>query len=225
MVRSCTVTSQNKPFIIMVLRPIMRMYRTCVIRTMPDTDSGMMADSILVRSLGAAFEGFVRELPEKRYAERTVRGYIWSVEHFVYWPNRQGVPIPSVDEACVDRFGHHLRHCRCGRRRRGHRVEQVHCARMSLDYLRSTGLVPIAIVESEGQALLVAFRSPKRSKERSRRATCPRRWGGAIVQFCCCLRGWGCALATWPSCASMTSIGKRPGFRSVENHAGKFGCP
>lgn len=118
--------------------------------------------------LGAAFEGFVRELSEKRYAERTVRGYIWSVEHFVYWTNRQGVPIPSVDDACVVRFGHHLRHCRCGRRRRGHRVEQVHCARMFLDYLRSTGLVPIAVVESEGQALLVAFRQWMRQQ----RGTC-----------------------------------------------------
>jgi integrase/recombinase XerD len=121
-------------------------------------DSSSRIQTLRDSPLGVAFESLVRELSTARYARRTVRGYIWAVEHFVHWIDRQGVSIPSLDEACVDRFERHLRHCRCRRRRCSHRIEQIHCARMFLDHLRRTGLVTTAAVESENPVLLVAFR-------------------------------------------------------------------
>jgi integrase/recombinase XerD len=121
-------------------------------------DSSKRIQTLRDSIVGGALESLVLELSNARYARRTVRGYIWAVAHFVHWIDRQGVPISSVDEASVERFGQHLRHCRCRRRRRSHRVEQTHCVQMFLGHLRSTGLVMTGAAESEGPALLRAFR-------------------------------------------------------------------
>ncbi len=108
--------------------------------------------------LGASFESFAQELCDARYARSTARGYIRAAEHFIYWVGHEGVPIPSLDEAFIDRFDRHLNHCRCPHYGHGHRPELIHGARMFFGHLRRIGLISTTVAESAEPVLLVAFR-------------------------------------------------------------------
>lgn len=47
------------------------------------------------------------------YATRTAREYLGSAAHLGVWMARSKLPIRSLDEAMIVRFGKHLRSCRC----------------------------------------------------------------------------------------------------------------
>jgi hypothetical protein len=57
---------------------------------------------------GALLEGFAQALSHAGYAEITGRRHLRAAEHFLYWADCQGIPIPSL-AAHVERFGRHLR--------------------------------------------------------------------------------------------------------------------
>src|SRR6202051_3182993 len=98
--------------------------------------------------LGASFESFAQELSDAKYTRLTVRGYIRAAEHFIYWVGQEGVPIPSLDEAFIDRFDRHLKHCRCSHYGHGRRPELLRGAGMFFVHLRRMGRITATVAES-----------------------------------------------------------------------------
>ena len=105
---------------------------------------------------GQLMDGFGRELSQSCYAKVTSRMHIRSAAHFLYWTDRSGIEIASLNEASVTDFFRHLKHCRCRRHGRTHRVTG---AQLLLRHLRKTGVVTTAAPAPTGQtpALLAAF--------------------------------------------------------------------
>jgi site-specific recombinase XerD len=105
---------------------------------------------------GQLLEGFGRQLSQSSYAKITSRIHIRSAAHFLYWTDRNRIEIASLNEASVTDFLRHLKHCRCPRHGRTHRVTG---ARLLLRYLRKTGIVTTAASAPAGptSALLAAF--------------------------------------------------------------------
>jgi integrase/recombinase XerD len=105
---------------------------------------------------GQLLDGFGRELSQSCYARITSRIHLRSAAHFLYWTNRNRIEIASLNEASVSDFLRHLKHCRCPRHGRTHRVTG---AQLLLRHLRKTGVVTTAAPASADQtpALLAAF--------------------------------------------------------------------
>ena len=105
---------------------------------------------------GQLLDGFGRELSQSCYAKVTSRIHLRAAAHFLYWADRNGVEITSLDEVSVTNFLRHLKHCRCPRYGRTHRVTG---AQLLLKHLRKTGIVTTAAAAPAGptSALLAAF--------------------------------------------------------------------
>ena len=105
---------------------------------------------------GQFLDGFGRELSQSGYAKITSHIHIRSAAHFLYWTERNGIEIASLNEALVPDFCRHLKHCRCPRHGRTHRATG---AQLLLRYLRKSGIVstgaPAPAVQTP--ALLTAF--------------------------------------------------------------------
>jgi len=108
---------------------------------------------------GALFEGFAQALSRAGYAEITARRHLRGAEHFIYWADRNGIPIRSLAKQSLDRFGRHLRRCRCPRYGHTDRVGVLRGARLFLRHLYDAGVIGIHAVESAVQdpPLLIAF--------------------------------------------------------------------
>jgi hypothetical protein len=65
--------------------------------------------------VGPSLEGFAQELCRAGYAKITARRHIRAAEHFVYWTDRKGITVATLNESWIDRFGRHLHRCRCPR--------------------------------------------------------------------------------------------------------------
>ncbi len=121
-------------------------------------DSVARARSLRDRPLGASFVSFARELSDAGYAQITVYIHIRAAEHFIYWADREGVPMQSLDEPLVERFYRHLTQCQCPDYNHSS-ISRVLCgARLFLSHLRRTDLVTTAVADPVDPVLLVAFR-------------------------------------------------------------------
>jgi site-specific recombinase XerD len=106
---------------------------------------------------GSLLEGFAEELRQAGYAVITARRHIRGAEHLMYWTERQGIPISDVTESFLEQFDQHLERCRCP----GFgptRLNPFKGAQLLVEYLRSTGPLPVSIEPNQGPPLLVAFR-------------------------------------------------------------------
>ena len=123
-------------------------------------DSAVRIDALRAGPAGTLFEGFAQALFQAGYAEITARRHIRAAEHFIYWANRQGLSVRSLTERSLERFGCHLRRCRCRRYGHAHRLNLLHGARLFLGRLQEVGFIAVAAVEhtAHDPALLTAFR-------------------------------------------------------------------
>lgn len=107
---------------------------------------------------GPQVEGFAKGLAHAQYAEITARGHLRSAEHFIYWADRVGISVRGLTEQTLERFGRHLRQCRCPRFGHTFRVHVLHGARLFLRYLQETAIVASAVERGvPGPALFIAF--------------------------------------------------------------------
>lgn len=105
---------------------------------------------------GELLDEFAYTLSQAGYAQATARRHIRAAEHFTAWTNRKGISIGSMTEQALERFYHHLSHCRClryGRTNRG----QFRGARLFFRHLEETGIIRVAVAENPDPALMIAF--------------------------------------------------------------------
>lgn len=96
---------------------------------------------------GHLVEGFARELSQAGYAQITARRHLRAAEHLLYWADRNGVALSSLDEQALSRFSRHLPRCSCPHYGRSDR-NLIHGARLFLAYLQQTGVAKAATVAS-----------------------------------------------------------------------------
>jgi site-specific recombinase XerD len=108
---------------------------------------------------GSLLEGFAEELCQEGYAEITARRHIRAAEHFMYWTEREGIPISSLTEKFIERFDSHLDQCRCPGYDHFNRLHLLNGARLFLKHLRGVGVIiaPIAEPRVQDPGLLIAF--------------------------------------------------------------------
>src|SRR5271166_5289204 len=74
------------------------------------------ADWLLESQLAPYVDAFTRHLTERRYASRTVGGYLACLAHFAHWTIRCRLDVHGVNEDVVQRFlDGHLPCCTCAR--------------------------------------------------------------------------------------------------------------
>jgi len=119
---------------------------------------------------GPLLEGFAQELCRAGYAKITARRHIRAAEHFIYWTDRKGITVATLNESLVDRFGRHLDRCRCPRYGHTHLMDLQNGTRLFLAYLRDVGVVTASVAgqTTEEPVLLTAFRQWMRQQ----RGTC-----------------------------------------------------
>lgn len=119
--------------------------------------------------LGASFDSFSQALCDVRYVRSTAKRFIRAAEHFIYWVDRKGIPISSLNEAAVECFDHHLTQCRCVGYGRSYRLASLRGARRFLVHLRTSGMLTTpAVTEPADPTLMVAFQRWMRQQ----RGTC-----------------------------------------------------
>jgi len=96
---------------------------------------------------GPLLEGFADYLFQSGYAEISARRHIRSAEHIACWARRRGLEIEELDDLSLERFGRHLKRCRCGRYSRLRPVDILAGARLFLRH--SQGVAAPAIREAE----------------------------------------------------------------------------
>jgi site-specific recombinase XerD len=108
---------------------------------------------------GPFLEGFAKELYQVGYAEITARRHIRAAEHFLYWTEREGIPISNLTEKFLKSFDRHLDQCQCAGYGHTHRLQLLNGARLFLKYLRGSGIIAAPVIESKTQdpVLLTEF--------------------------------------------------------------------
>lgn len=108
---------------------------------------------------GPFLEGFAEQLCQTGYAEITTRRHIRTAEHFIYWADREGIPLSSLNEQFLEHFDHHLYRCQCPRFGHTHRLQLLNGARLFLGHLRDAGVVttPVVAPTEQDPVLLTAF--------------------------------------------------------------------
>ena len=96
---------------------------------------------------GELIEHFSAALFQGGYAKVTGAHHIRAAEHFVRWATRRGIPVATLDDEALSRFGRHLVRCRCGRYAGATCREVLGGARLFLRY--SQGVVEPAILERQ----------------------------------------------------------------------------
>ena len=91
----------------------------------------------------ALIEGFSDYLFQNGYAEISARRHIRSAEHILRWATRGQVLVSEMDDRAFERFGHHLKRCRCGRYCRSNRRDIIAGARL---FLRHSQGVDTALI-------------------------------------------------------------------------------
>jgi site-specific recombinase XerD len=107
-------------------------------------------------------EGFAQWLRKAGYAEITARRHILGAEHFNYWTDRKRIPVRSLNEQVLQRFGCHLSRCQCpGYRRHGQwaKPRTLKSVRLFLEHLRDGGVIHAYVAEPTAKepVLLTAF--------------------------------------------------------------------
>ena len=72
---------------------------------------------------GTLLESFANHLFESGYATISARRHIRSAEHIIRWAGRRHLVLDDLDTSALNRFGGHLRRCRCGRYSCANRVD------------------------------------------------------------------------------------------------------
>src|SRR3989442_15846990 len=85
---------------------------------------------------GALLEDFADYMFENGYAEISARRHIRSAEHMVRWASKSGLSVNELNDSALERFGDHLRGCRCGGYSRAHPVDILAGARLFLRHSR-----------------------------------------------------------------------------------------
>jgi integrase/recombinase XerD len=113
-------------------------------------------------SVGRTLRSFSQELYRVGYVKGTVIAHLRSATHFIRWAKRRRARLSNLNDAWIDRFAHHLKHCSCAR---GHskdhvwRVNTVCGARHFLTHLQEVGIVVAAPKAAPHEpALLAAFK-------------------------------------------------------------------
>ena len=100
---------------------------------------------------GSLIEGFTKELCQGGYSRITVRRYIRAAEHFLCWRELEGIPILSLNQKYLERFGRHLYQCQCPLFGSSNR-RMLRCgARLFFKYLRSADIITAPVIESTSQ--------------------------------------------------------------------------
>lgn len=122
-------------------------------------DSPLRVQALRNGSSGALLEGFAHELCETGHAEIIARRHIRAAEHFIYWANKEGIPLGSFNERVLPRFDDHLSQCQCPGYGLSQRLDLSCGARWFVDYVCSAGVGVARATESAEQdpVLLVAF--------------------------------------------------------------------
>lgn len=94
-------------------------------------------------SSGALLEDFAGYLHEHGYSEISARRHIRSAEHLAHWASRSALSVSEVNDAALERFGAHLRRCRCGRYSRAHPVNILTGARLFLRHSQGMDTPPV----------------------------------------------------------------------------------
>jgi site-specific recombinase XerD len=115
--------------------------------------SEVFASAVRIRALrdgpaGELFEGFAQTLFQSGYAKITARYHFRSAEHLISWADRTGTPVCCLTEQSLERFGLHLRRCRCTRYGHTNPVNVLHGARLFFTHLRDAGVISRAAVAS-----------------------------------------------------------------------------
>lgn len=68
------------------------------------------------RGFGDLFEELVERLDQRGYSAGAIRNYVWGVEHFVAWLNREKLGLSDVNRPLIRKFlDRHLPNCKCPR--------------------------------------------------------------------------------------------------------------
>ncbi len=97
---------------------------------------------------GALLEDFADFLFQSGYAKISARRHIRSAEHMADWASKRGLALKELDGAALERFGRHLKRCRCDGYSRAHPVETFNGARLFLRHFQ--GVETPAIRETGG---------------------------------------------------------------------------
>jgi len=125
------------------------------------------AQECLEKRVELWLQGFAQELKHAGYAEMTARRHIRAAKHFMDWSGRRDMAVATLNESFVDKFGQHLRRCRCPHYRRGLIRIKTNGAHLFLNYLRGLGAVSPETPDPE-PILLTAFHQWMRQQ----RGTC-----------------------------------------------------
>ena len=108
---------------------------------------------------GLTLERFAKELYQSGYAKTTAQSYIRAVEHFIYWLDREGIPISSLSEEFLYRFDSNLNGCQYPRFSHSTRMDILSGLRLFLKHLQSTSQTVTSVNEPSNQdpVLLVEF--------------------------------------------------------------------
>jgi integrase len=107
--------------------------------------------------VGAYLDGFATALREIDYCRRVGQGCIRYAVHLGLWAAAEAVSIRGLDEGAVRAFLAHLPRCRCPDRRGGlHAVARARTG-VFVRYLRTTGIVPVAVQPVAPPALVTGF--------------------------------------------------------------------
>jgi len=101
-------------------------------------------------------QGFAEELTHAGYAEMIARRHIRAAEHFMDWSGRRNMAVAALNVSFVEKFGQHLRRCRCPRYGRALVRIKTNGAHLFLSYLRGVGAVSSKTPAPE-PVLLTAF--------------------------------------------------------------------
>ena len=109
---------------------------------------------------GSLLESFAQALSQAGYVRRIARRYLRAAEHFLFWTDRNGMPVGKLNEQSFARFERHLSRCRCPHYGHADHWGVGRGARMFLTYLQDTSIVtlpPSAKPTIHDPALLSAF--------------------------------------------------------------------
>ncbi len=122
-------------------------------------DSPLQVQALPNGPSAALIEGFAHELREAGYAESTSRKYVRAAGHFVYWTNKEGIPVGSFNERVLSRFNDHLSQCQCPGYGHCQRLDLSCGVRSFVGYVCSAGVGVARAAEPGAQdpVLLAAF--------------------------------------------------------------------